>query len=69
MNAHWLPARDAVVDWTKGTLLTAYEQRLSPELFAKFVERYRERLMPRLEDTKPYLFLFKRILLWGQRRV
>ena len=65
--AHWLPARDAVVDWTKGTLLTAYEQRLSPELFKQFVERYRERLMPRLEDTKPYLFLFKRILLWGQR--
>jgi trans-aconitate 2-methyltransferase len=65
--AHRLPARDAVVDWTKGTLLTAYEQRLSRELFAEFVERYRARLMPRLEETRPYLFLFKRILLWAQR--
>jgi trans-aconitate 2-methyltransferase len=64
--AHWTPARDAVVEWMKGTLLTAYERQLAPELFAQFLARYRERLLPRLEDTRPYLFLFKRILIWAQ---
>jgi len=64
--AHHLPARDAVVDWVKGTLLTAYQQRLPAEVYPQFLARYRERLLPRLEDTRPYLFLFKRILLWGQ---
>jgi trans-aconitate 2-methyltransferase len=65
--AHRIPARDAVVEWTKATLLTAYEQRLPTELFFQFLARYRERLLPRLEDTRPYLFLFKRILMWARR--
>src|SRR5438093_1547907 len=64
---HWLAAREDVVEWTKGTLLTDYKRRLAPELYERFVARYRERLLPELEDTRPYFFAFKRILFWAQR--
>ena len=62
-----LASREEVVAWTSGTLLTDYERRLSPDDYARFVARFRERLMPRLEDTRPYFFTFKRLLLWGLR--
>jgi trans-aconitate 2-methyltransferase len=65
--AHHLPARDDVVEWVKGTLLTDYEKRLPSELWPRFLDRYRARLLPLLKDTKPYLFPFKRILFWGRR--
>ena len=29
--------------------------------------RYRERLLPELEDRRPYPYPFKRLLLWGRR--
>src|SRR5207249_7925375 len=64
---HRLAARDEVVEWVKGTLLTDYQRRLPAELYARFVARYRERLLPALEDTRPYFFTFKRVLLWAQR--
>ena len=64
---HRLAARDEVVEWVKGTLLTDYQRRLPPELYARFEARYRERLLPALEDTRPYFFTFKRVLLWAQR--
>ena len=64
---HRLPSRDDVVEWVKGTLLTDYERRLSPEAFREFLVRYRERLLPRLEDTRPYGFAFKRILFRARR--
>jgi trans-aconitate 2-methyltransferase len=64
---HQLARRDDVVEWVKGTLLTDYERRLPAESFERFVERYRERLLPRLEDRRPYFFPFKRILLWARR--
>ena len=63
---HRLAARDEVVEWVKGTLLTDYQRRLSPDLYTRFVARYRERLLPALEDTRPYFFTFKRVLLWAQ---
>ncbi|MGD9893829.1 MAG: methyltransferase domain-containing protein [Dehalococcoidia bacterium] len=64
---HHLPSREGVVEWVRGTLLTDYEKRLSPELFAAFVERYRERLLPQLDDRQPFIYPFKRILVWGSR--
>ena len=67
--AHRLARRDDVVEWVKGTLLTDYEKRLPPELFARFLARYRERLLPRLSDRRPYFYPFKRILIWATRRV
>jgi trans-aconitate 2-methyltransferase len=64
---HLLPARDDVVEWVKGTLLTDYQRRLPADLWPRFLESYRERLLPRLDDTRPYFYPFKRILFWGQR--
>ncbi|HEY8744098.1 MAG TPA: methyltransferase domain-containing protein [Chloroflexota bacterium] len=64
---HHLPSREDVVEWVKGSLLTDYEQRLSPALFAQFLARYREQLLPQLDDSRPYLFPFKRILCWGKQ--
>jgi trans-aconitate 2-methyltransferase len=64
---HHLAARDEVVEWVKGTLLTDYESRMPPELFERFLATYRERLLPRLEDARPYRYPFKRVLFWGRR--
>jgi trans-aconitate 2-methyltransferase len=64
---HRLAARDEVVEWVKGTLLTDYQSRLPAELFEAFLAAYRDRLLPRLEDTRPYRYPFKRLLLWGRR--
>jgi trans-aconitate 2-methyltransferase len=64
---HRLDSRDAVVEWVKGTLLTDYARRLSEDDYADFLARYRARLLPKLEDARPYLFTFKRILFWAQR--
>ena len=62
---HWLASREEVVEWVKGSLLTDYRRRLPEELYARFVARYRERLLPRIEDRRPYFFAFKRILFWA----
>jgi trans-aconitate 2-methyltransferase len=64
---HHLASRDEVVEWVKGTLLTDYESRMPPPLFEEFLDRYRRRLLPRLEDSRPYRYPFKRLLLWGRR--
>jgi trans-aconitate 2-methyltransferase len=65
--AHRLEASADVVEWVRGTLLTAYETALPEDLFARFVARYRERLLETLGDRRPYLFTFKRVLLWADR--
>ena len=62
---HHLASREAVVEWVRGTLLTDYQRRLAPELFDRFLARYRERLLPDLPDTRPHFYPFKRILLWA----
>jgi trans-aconitate 2-methyltransferase len=64
---HHLESREGVVEWVKGTTLTAYEEALAPELFADFLERYRARLFEQLEDRRPFFFPFKRLLLWARR--
>ncbi len=64
---HHLAARDDVVEWVKGSLLTDYERRLSREGFEEYLRRYRERLLPHLDETRPYFYPFKRILLWARR--
>jgi trans-aconitate 2-methyltransferase len=64
---HVLAGPDEVVEWMKGTLLTEYERHLPPDLFQQFVRAYRERLLGRIEDTRPFFFPFKRILCWGQK--
>lgn len=66
---HHLASREDVIEWVRGTLLTDYEKRMLADLYLLFLERYRERLLPRLEDTRPYFYPFKRILFWGRRLV
>lgn len=63
--AHVLASTDAVVEWVRGTLLTDYESRLPAALYAEFVARYRARLREAIGDERPYLYPFKRILMWG----
>lgn len=64
---HLLESAAAMVDWMKGTTLTAYAERLSPELYERFLETYRERILARCEDERPYVFTFKRTLFWARR--
>ncbi len=66
--AHVLGSRDDVVEWVKGTLLTVYRARLPAERYEPFVSRYRALLAESLPDERPFLFPFKRILLWGRRK-
>jgi trans-aconitate 2-methyltransferase len=56
-----------VVEWVLGTLLTDYEKRMPPELFARYVEEYRSRLLALLPDERPYLYTYQRILFWAER--
>lgn len=64
---HHLDSREDVVEWVKGSLLTDYEKRLPPDLFARFLARYRERLFALLADERPFFFSFKRILAFAGR--
>ena len=64
---HPLASRDEVVEWVRGTLLTAYERRLPAALWPAFLERYRQRLAAALPDQRPYLFTYRRLLLWARR--
>jgi hypothetical protein len=36
-------------------------------MFERFLEEYREALLPKLSDARPYFYPFKRILFWGVR--
>jgi trans-aconitate 2-methyltransferase len=64
---HRLAARDEVIEWVRGTLLTDYQARMPPALFEEFLSAYRRRLLPLLEDSHPYRYPFKRLLLCGRR--
>ncbi len=64
---HHLKSREDVVEWVRGTLLTDYERRMSPELYSRFLARYRQRLMAKIEDRRPFFYAFKRVLIWGKK--
>ena len=63
---HVLSEPSEVIEWVKGTLLTDYEKRLPPELFAEYMSQYRRKLLPVLGDERPYFYAFKRILIWAR---
>jgi trans-aconitate 2-methyltransferase len=56
-----------VVDWVAGTTLVRFRERLPAELYARYVERYRTRLLEVIGDRSPYFYPFKRILFWARR--
>jgi trans-aconitate 2-methyltransferase len=65
--AHRLPGREDVVEWFRGSLLTEYEQLLPADAYAEFLPAYREALLPRLDDRRPYLLPFPRLFIWARR--
>ncbi|PZA06158.1 MULTISPECIES: methyltransferase domain-containing protein [unclassified Meiothermus] len=58
---HVLADAEAMVEWVKGTLLTAYLEPLPPSAQERFLEGYRARLRE-LFPRKPVFYGFKRIL-------
>ena len=64
---HVLPSSADVVEWVKGTTLTDYQRRLPDALWPAFLDRYRARLLPCLDDARPYFFAFHRILFHAAR--
>jgi trans-aconitate 2-methyltransferase len=63
---HLLASSSEVVEWVRGTNLNRFFQRLPADLHEPFVEAYRSSLLDRIGETSPYLYTFKRILIWGQ---
>lgn len=66
---HEMESLDAVVEWYRGSLLTAYQARLDPPPYERFVARYRAILHERYTDARPFFFPFPRILLWGKKYI
>jgi trans-aconitate 2-methyltransferase len=64
---HHLASSEGVVEWVKGSLLTDYEKRMSPELFAEYLVRYRSRLLAEIGLKSPYFYAFKRVLARGRK--
>ncbi len=62
---HVLESSEGVVEWVKGTLLTDYQKRLAPDLFARFLEDYRRELVARLGSERPFFYPFKRVFVAG----
>jgi trans-aconitate 2-methyltransferase len=62
---HTLPSTLDVVEWVKGTLLTAYTRRLSDAQRRAFLEEYTRRLLSRLGEQRPYFYPFRRAIFWG----
>jgi len=62
---HLLESREQVIEWVRGTLLTDYQKRLAPADWERFLERYRELLLPQLSEEKPFFYTYPRILMWG----
>lgn len=63
---HVLESADALADWTSGTALVPYFERLPDELHEPFMQRYRERLRA-LWPHRPVFYGFKRILFAATR--
>ena len=56
---HVLPSSEDVIEWVKGTLLTVYMQE------PRFLPLYRERLLARIGNQRPYFYTYKRVLMYA----
>lgn len=61
---HPMSSSQEVVEWTKGTTLTAYQNKLSPAEFEQFLSEYSEKLLNEI-GRGSYFYTFKRLLFWG----
>ncbi len=64
---HELRAREELVEWFRGSMLTAYETRLPPDLFAAFILAWRARVFAFYPDERPCFLGFRRVLMSGRR--
>ncbi len=66
---HAMDRTSDVVEWTKGTTLTAYLPRLDDAKQAAFLTAYRTRLVAALggDADAPYFYAFRRLLFWARR--
>jgi trans-aconitate 2-methyltransferase len=63
---HVLADSDALAEWTSGTVLVPYFDRLPPELHDEFLSAYRSRLRNRWPSS-PVFYPFQRILFSAKR--
>jgi trans-aconitate 2-methyltransferase len=63
---HHLASTADVVEWTRGSSLTRFSAVFDDAELDRFVEEYRRRLVAELGEQSPYLYTFKRTLLWGR---
>jgi len=63
---HVLESADALLEWTKGTTMVPYLERLPAEMHDEFLARYRERLRQRFPQ-RPVFYGFKRILFAARK--
>ncbi len=63
---HVLQDADALVDWTSGTSLVPYFERLSEEMRERFLARYRQQLRERFPFS-PVFYGFRRTLFAATR--
>jgi trans-aconitate 2-methyltransferase len=63
---HHLASTAEVVEWIKGSSLTRFRAVLDDDTYARFLTRYRKRLVAELGDRRPYFYAFRRILMWGR---
>ena len=64
--AHVLASTRDVVAWVRGTTLNRFRAVLPADVFEDFVADYEQQLLAEVGDRTPYLFPFRRILLWGR---
>jgi trans-aconitate 2-methyltransferase len=60
---HHLPSAEAVVEWVKGTLLNTVRAGLDDQLWNRYLDEYRRRLVGALGHDRPYFYTYKRILV------
>jgi trans-aconitate 2-methyltransferase len=61
-----IESREGVVEWVRGSMLTYFEARLTPDDFNRFIVEFKKRLFSQLPDDKPFFYPFKRILMWAK---
>lgn len=64
---HELPDAAAMVEWMRGTLLTAFAERLPADAFAAFAGEYAARLDAAIGGPEPYFLTYNRLLLWARK--
>lgn len=65
---HELESAESVIEWVKGTLLTDYEKRLGSR-YPQFLSAYSKALLPRLGNSRPFFYTYKRVLILGKDRM